>query len=207
MIREIEQCDRAIVEHFKGLKLEDEDGNLREVPVVFVSPQKEFSDKDDYFEIVKDMLPCYVVFRNGIYPDVYGWRYDNSTYYEDVVYDEKTGQPISGYEVKATEPYNIYYGLRAYYKYHEDGAKMNFFITVKSKRGAYVIIDEEGYDFDFLSYKNPEGTYRTFGEVKEKELKYYTDQYLYKLGADLILDDSKVPIVFNKEVNFNLNTK
>lgn len=207
MIRTIEQCDEAVVKHFSGLKLEDGDGNLREVPVVFVSPQKEYSVDSDgsEFEIIKDMLPCFVVFRNGIYPDVYGWRYDNSVYYEDVVYDPKTGKPISGNEVKATEPYNIYYGVRAYYSYHADGAEMNFFLTRKSKRGSYVIIDKEGYDLDFLSYKNPEGTYRTFGEVKEKELKCYTDQYLYKLGADFILDDEKKPVKFNKENKFNLN--
>lgn len=207
MIKTVEQCDEAVVKHFKGLKIEDEEGNDREVPVVFISPQKQYSEDipDEYYEAVKDRLPCLVVFRDGIYPDVLGWRYDNSTYYEDVIYDEKTGKPISGVEVKATEPYNIYYGVRAYYKYQSDGAKMNFFLTRKSKRGAYVIIDEEGYDFDFISYRNPEITYKTFGRMKEKNVRYHIDQYLYKLGADFVLDDSKTPVKFNKETKFKFN--
>ena len=151
------------------------------------------------------MLPCIVVFRNGVYPDVYGWRYDSSTYIIDVEYNEQ-GLPIRGKEVKSTEPYNIYYGIRIYYEYLEDGADMNFFVTKRTRRGSYVVIDGEGFDLEFLSYKNPEGTYRTFGEVQEKEIKTYQDQYLFKLKADLVLDDTETPVPLNRQTKFNLNT-
>ena len=201
MITSLSSCDEALVDNFRGLKLTNEDGELREVPVVFISPQKEFEPKD-----IQDKLPCIVVFRNGVYPDIYGWRFDNSTYIVDVEYD-KDGRPLRGKEVKATEPYNIYYGIRMFYEYLEDGADLNFFITKKTRRGSYVVIDGEGYDMEFLSYKNPEGTYRTFGEVKEKEIKSYSDQYLIKLKADMILDDSEKEVIFNQQTKFNLDIK
>lgn len=201
MIKSLQQCDEAIINKFTGLKLLDVKGRKREVPVVFISPQKEFNPKD-----IQEKLPCIVIFRNGVYPDIYGWRYDNSTYVIDVQYDEK-GNPIKGKEVKATEPYNIYYGIRIFYQFVEDGADLNFFITQKTRRGSYVVIDEQGYDLEFLSYKNPEGTYRTFGEVKEKEIKSYSDQYLLKLLADLVLDDEEKEVALNQQTKFNFNVK
>lgn len=200
MIKSLQVCDEAIVNNFKGLKLLDGSGKEREVPVVFISPQKEFKLQE-----INSMLPCIVVFRNGVYPDVYGWRYDSSTYIIDVEYNEQ-GLPIRGKEVKSTEPYNIYYGIRIYYEYLEDGADMNFFVTKRTRRGSYVMIDGEGFDLEFLSYKNPEGTYRTFGEVQEKEIKTYQDQYLFKLKADLVLDDTETPVPLNRQTKFNLNT-
>lgn len=200
MIKSLQVCDEAIVNNFKGLKLLDGSGKEREVPVVFISPQKEFKLQE-----INSMLPCIVVFRNGVYPDVYGWRYDSSTYIIDVEYNEQ-GLPIRGKEVKSTEPYNIYYGIRIYYEYLEDGADMNFFVTKRTRRGSYVVIDGEGFDLEFLSYKNPEGTYRTFGEVQEKEIKTYQDQYLFKLKADLVLDDTETPVPLNRQTKFNLNT-
>ena len=199
MIKSLQVCDEAIVNNFKGLKLLDGSGKEREVPVVFISPQKEFKLQE-----INSMLPCIVVFRNGVYPDVYGWRYDSSTYIIDVEYNEQ-GLPIRGKEVKSTEPYNIYYGIRIYYEYLEDGADMNFFVTKRTRRGSYVVIDGEGFDLEFLSYKNPEGTYRTFGEVQEKEIKTYQDQYLFKLKADLVLEDTETPVPLNRQTKFNLN--
>lgn len=199
MIQNIKDCDKAIINMFRGLYVLDENKKKKEVPVEFISPQKEYGLPDP-----ESPLPCIVVFRNGIYPDVYGWKYDNSTYLVDVEYD-KQGKPYKANEVRGTEPYNIYYGVRLFYKYKEDGADLNFFITKLLKRDSYVNINGEGYDLEFLSYRNPEGTYRTFGQSSEKNIKQFVDQYLFKLCADILLDDSKKEVKLSKGVGFNIN--
>lgn len=194
---EFKDFDRAFIQKLKGLKLEDEEGELREVPVSFINPQ------DVYPSPNKKSLPCIVVFRNGAYPDFYGWRYDNSTYYTDITYDEK-GNPLKGKAVKATEPYNIYYGIRVYYKLQGDGASLNFYVNKKLHRGAYLTIGKESYDIDFLSYKNPEGTYRTFGQKDLKEPEVWVDQYLFKVEADLVMDDTTEEAKFSQKLESRL---
>ncbi len=168
MITDFSQCDEALINKLKGLIIEGE-----EVPVLYISPEKEF---------VISKYPSIVIYRSGVYPDNYRWTndkfYDNITYIVD-------GIPISIDEREAPIPYNLYYGIRIYYKYQEDGARLSTYINSVLKRGAFVEIGGDYYDIVFVSYRNPNATYKEFGEQKEKEDREFVEQYLYKLEIEL----------------------
>lgn len=172
-ITDITQCDTALIEKLSGLKVDDGQGNMIDVPVVYIDPEVEF---------VASVLPTIAVYRAGIYPDPYRWT--NDKFYDNPVYDEN-GELVSVNEREAPDPYTIYYGIRIFYEYQIDGALVNKHLLTKLRRGAYLSIGGDLYDVLFVSYKNPEATYRTFGELKENEQREFYEQFLYKVQIEL----------------------
>jgi len=168
MITDFSQCDEALINKLKGLIIEGE-----EVPVLYINPEKEF---------VISKLPSIAVYRSGVYPDNFRWT--NDRFYDNLTFNED-GKPISVDEREAPIPYNLYYGIRVYYKYQEDGAKLSTYINSVLKRGAFLEVGGDQYDIVFVSYKNPNATYKDFGEQKEKEDREFVEQYLYRLEIEL----------------------
>lgn len=168
MITDFSQCDEALINKLKGLIIEGE-----EVPVLYINPEKEF---------VIFKHPSIVIYRSGVYPDNYRWT--NDRFYDNLAFNED-GTPLSVDEREAPIPYNLYYGIRIYYKYQEDGAKLSTYINSVLKRGAYVEIGGDLYDIVFVSYRNPNATYKNFGEQKEKEDREFVEQYIYRLEIEL----------------------
>lgn len=168
MITDFSQCDEALINKLKGLIIEGE-----EVPVLYINPEKEF---------VISKHPSIVIYRSGVYPDNYRWT--NDRFYDNYVYTGD-GTPTTVDEREAPIPYNLYYGIRIYYKYQEDGAKLSTYINSVLKRGAYVEIGGDHYDIVFVSYRNPNATYKEFGEQKENEDREFVEQYLYRLEIEL----------------------
>jgi len=168
MITDFSQCDEALINKLKGLIIEGE-----EVPVLYISPEKEF---------VISKYPSIVIYRSGVYPDNYRWT--NDKFYDNLTFSED-GTPLSVDEREAPIPYNLYYGIRIYYKYQEDGARLSTYINSVLKRGAFVEIGGDKYDIVFVSYKNPNATYKDFGEQREKDDREFVEQYLYRLEMEL----------------------
>ncbi len=168
MITDFSQCDEALINKLKGLIIEGE-----EVPVLYINPEKEF---------VISKYPSIVIYRSGVYPDNYRWT--NDKFYDNLTFSED-GTPLSVDEREAPIPYNLYYGIRIYYKYQEDGARLSTYINSVLKRGAFVEIGGDKYDIVFVSYKNPNATYKDFGEQREKDDREFVEQYLYRLEMEL----------------------
>lgn len=168
MIDELRQVDLAFRERLKGLKIDDE-----EVSVFYITPEGEFAI---------EKYPAIVVFRSGAYPA-------NDRWYNDVIrYDWQyfdNGNPKSVMEKPNPTPYNVYYSIRLYYKFQEDGAKLNTHVANVFRRGTYIVIGQDKYDVELVSYKNPNATYREFGEVKQNEVRTFVDQYLLKVEINL----------------------
>ena len=168
MITDFSQCDEALINKLKGLIIEGE-----EVPVLYINPEKEF---------VTSKHPSIAVYRSGVYPDNYRWT--NDRFYDNLTFSGY-GTPLSVDEREAPIPYNLYYGIRIYYKYQEDGAKLSTYINSVLKRGAFVEIGGDKYDIVFVSYKIPNATYKDFGEQREKDDREFVEQYLYRLEMEL----------------------
>lgn len=188
MLKDISQCDKALIEKLKGLIIDGE-----EVPVLYINPEEEF---------VNSKLPSIVVYRAGIYPDNFRWIndkfYDNLRELENGVYvvDER----------EAPIPYNIYYGIRLYYQYQMDGVKLNTYINTVLNRNAYVTIEGNKYDLVFVSYKNPEVTYRDFGTLEKKEPREFVEQYLFRMEIELDINP-RITKKLSEEIIINTSTK
>lgn len=189
MITDFSQCDEALINKLKGLIIEGE-----EVPVLYINPEKEF---------VISKHPSIVIYRAGVYPDNYRWT--NDKFYDNLTFSED-GTPLSVDEREAPIPYNLYYGIRIYYKYQEDGARLNTHINSVLKRGAYVEIGGDYYDIVFVSYRNPNATYKEFGEQKEKEDREFVEQYLYRLEIELDISQ-RTTKKLSKELIINTDIK
>ena len=189
MITDLSQCDEALINKLKGLIIEGE-----EVPVLYISPEKEF---------VISKYPSIVIYRSGVYPDNYRWT--NDKFYDNLTFSED-GTPLSVDEREAPIPYNLYYGIRIYYKYQEDGARLSTYINSVLKRGAFVEIGGDKYDIVFVSYKNPNATYKDFGEQKEKEDREFVEQYLYRLEIELDIAQ-RTTKKLSKELIMNIDIK
>ena len=190
MITDFSQCDEALINKLKGLIIEGE-----EVPVLYINPEKEF---------VISKHPSIVIYRAGVYPDNYRWT--NDKFYDNLAFNED-GTPLSVDEREAPIPYNLYYGIRIYYKYQEDGAKLSTYINSVLKIGAYVEIGGDYYDIVFVSYRNPNATYKEFGEQKEKEDREFVEQYLYRLEIELDIAQRTTKKLSTSELIINTNTK
>lgn len=196
MITDFRQVDKAILEKLKGLQVIDEYGKLIDVDVIYINPEVEFK---------VSKYPAFIVYRQGIFPDNYRWT--NDKFYDNPVYDE-TGALIHVDEREAPDPYNVYYGIRLYYEYQKDGVKLNQHIMSKLRRGAFLDIEGSQYDVFFVSYRNPEATYRTYGELQKKEQREFYEQYLYKVEIEL--DNATrdtVPITQGLISNINTQNK
>lgn len=189
MVTDVSQCDSAMIAKLKGLEI---DG--KEVPVIYIDPEKEF---------VTSSYPTIAIYRIGMYPDDYRWTndlfYDNLKYSIDGVLDTID-------EREAPAPYNLYYGIRIFYEYMQDGATLNTFLSYRLKRGAYIEIGGDYYDINFVSYRNPESTYKDFGEQKEKERREFIEQYMYRLDIELDLA-SRTTKKVSKELIINSGVK
>ena len=188
MITDFSQCDEALINKLKGLIIEGE-----EVPVLYINPEKEF---------VTSKHPSIAVYRSGVYPDNYRWT--NDRFYDNLAFNED-GTPLVD-EREAPVPYNLYYGIRIYYKYQEDGAKLSTYINSVLKRGAYIEIGGDKYDILFVSYKNPNATYKNFGEQREKEDREFVEQYLYRLEIELDISQ-RTTKKLSEELIINTDTK
>lgn len=168
MITDLRQVDQAFKDKLEGLKIGD-----KVVPVIYINPEGEFKLEE---------YPAIVVFRSGAYPDDERW-------YNDVIrYDYEywaNGAPKSSKEKPNPLPYNIYYSVRLYYDYQGDGVQLNTHMMRTLHRGSYLPIGDDKYDVLFVSYKNPNATYREFGVVKENKDREFIDQYLYKVEINL----------------------
>ena len=189
MITDFSQCDEALINKLKGLIIEGE-----EVPVLYINPET---------ESVTSKHPSIAVYRSGVYPDNYRWT--NDIFYDNLTYNEG-GLPTTVDEREAPVPYNLYYGIRIYYKYQEDGAKLSTYINSVLKRGAYIEIGGDKYDILFVSYKNPNATYKNFGEQREKEDREFVEQYLYRLEIELDISQ-RTTKKLSEELIINTDTK
>lgn len=177
MITQLSQVDRAVQNALAGLII---DGV--EVPSLYINPE-------DVSEFKADNYPSIVFYRSGAYPDVY--REITDKIYAPIF--DQDGFVTSVNEKSNPTPLNVYYGIRLYYKFNEDGAYMNTFILQKFPRVSAINIDGELYDIVFVSYKNPNATYREFGVIKKNEPREFTDQYLYRV--EINLEGLETPVV------------
>jgi|SRR3712207_3521581 len=173
MINDLRQVDKAFKDKLEGLKIED-----KEVPVLYINPEGELKVEE---------YPAIVIFRSGAYPDNNRW-YNDTIKYDWEYYSN--GAPKSVKEKPNPLPYNIYYSVRLYYQYQSDGVVMNTHMMRVLDRVAYLPIEGDKYDVQFVSYKNPNATYREFGTVKENKEREFIDQYLYKVEINLETGES-----------------
>ena len=192
MITDFRQVDEAILKKLKGLQVMDEYGKLTDVDVIYINPEVEFK---------VSKYPAFIIYRQGVYPDNYRWT--NDKFYDNPQFDE-SGELVRVDEREAPDPYNIYYGIRLYYEYQKDGVKLNQHIMSKLRRGAFLEIDGLQYDVFFVSYRNPEATYRTYGELERKERREFYEQYLYKVEIELD-NASRETVPVSKELVSNIN--
>ena len=179
----------ALINKLKGLVIEGE-----EVPVLYINPEKEF---------VTSKHPSIAVYRSGVYPDNFRWT--NDRFYDNITFNED-GIPTSIDEREAPIPYNLYYGIRVYYKYQEDGARLSTYINSVLKRGASIEVGGDQYDIVFVSYKNPNATYKEFGEQRENEDREFVEQYLYRLEIELDIAQ-RTTKKLSEELIINTDTK
>lgn len=188
-MQSIEQYDKAIMDKLRGLTI---DGI--EVPVLYISPDKEFRDSK---------LPCFTVNRSGVYPDMYRWQ--NEYYYDNEQYDEEDNL-ITVDVRERPHPYSFYYGIRVNYEFQEDGMLMTQHLQRTIRRGASIVIDGYSFDIEFVSYKNPSATYKDFGEIKSKERREFTEQYLFKIQGALDFIERETVQVVTDGVETTLHT-
>lgn len=193
MLKNFSQLDEALIKKLSGLKVEDEMGQLRDVPVLYINPEKEFQISE---------YPTIVIYRQGIYPDPVRWT--NDKFYDNPVYDEN-GDLIRIDERDAPDPLNVYYGIRLFYKYQMDGVMLNQHLMSKLRRGAYLEVEGYQYDVIFVSYRNPEATYRTFGDLDENKPREFYEQYLFKVEVELDnAERETVPVSKQIDVSTNI---
>lgn len=181
------EVDEALINKLSGFKLGD-----YEVPVLFVNPTPEFQ-----FEV----FPSIVIFRNGVYPDIYSWRWGYGYMYE-LDLENKAGT-----KREFPLPYLVYYSLRVYYQYQEDGAILNTYLNTKLHRGSYITINDENYDIFFVSYSNPNAGYKNYGEFEKDGRQLLFDQYLFKVSIDLDTLASESEVTLPDKIVFNSNIK
>lgn len=187
MLKDITLVDAEMLNKLKGLLIDDV-----EVPVLYLNPEPEFQP---------EVKPAIIVFRIGIYPD--NTRWTNDKFFDNPVLDD--GGTLKTVDMReAPIPYLMYYGIRLYYDYNEDGAILNNFLLSKLPRGAYLSIDGDKYDTEFVSYRNPSATYREFGVVKGNQPREFVDQYLYKVRIELDSAQRKSVLVNTKGVEFRI---
>ena len=172
MIDRLSQVDEAIINKLKGLKVLDSSGEPTEVPVMYIVPEK---------ELVVDKKPSIAIYRAGVYPDNNRWT--NDLFYDN--FQHSNGNLVQVDERDAPDPYNVYYGIRLFYEYQEDGVELNNHIMKVLRRGAYLNIGDHKYDIFFVSYKNPDVTYRDFGEIKGNDDRLFVEQYLFRVETEL----------------------
>jgi hypothetical protein len=192
MIDRLSQCDEALLNKLKGLMLPNELGVITEVPVLYIDPEK---------ELQLETKPAIVIYRAGVYPDNNRWT--NDLFYDNLQYAEN-GDLVQVDERDAPDPYNVYYGIRLFYEYQEDGVELNNHIMKILRRGAYLNIGEYKYDMFFVSYRNPDVTYRDFGEIKENEQRTFVEQYLYRVETEL---DNATRITKRTSLELVVNTE
>lgn len=194
MITSLKDCDKGFMDRVKGCMIEDEDGNLVQVPVLYMNPDEE--------ETIED-YPAFVVMRMGAYPDTSRWT--NNISYTDPTYNNQ-GELVDVAKHEAPQPFAIYYSVRMYYQYPQDGAVMSLYIMQRFHRGAYLEIDKVPYDLSYVSYRNPQTSYKEFGETKDKEINQYLEQYQFRLDVDLA-PVTKGRVKISRETDFNIDTK
>lgn len=180
------EIDVALVGKLRGLVIDGKD-----VPVVYINPEKEFTPPS---------LPMIAIYRNGVHPDTSRWT--NDTFYSDYVLDGN-GTPISVNQREAPSPYNVYYGVRIFYEFQEDGAYLNTHISSVTRRGAFVVIDGDSYDIFFVSYKNPYATLKEFGELRENKPREFVEQYLIRIETELDFGTKENTLISNAPVVFS----
>lgn len=190
----MKDCDKAFMDRVRGCYVDDEDGNIVKVPVLYISPDE---------ELKLERLPAFVVMRTGAYPDVSRWT--NNVYYSDPSYNGN-GEVVDVVKQDSPEPYALYYTIRLYYEYPQDGANMSLHILNRFKRGAYLEIDKVPYDLSYVSYRNPQTSYKEFGEFKDKELKQFVEQYQYRLDIDLA-PTTRGRVKVSRQTEFNIYKK
>lgn len=194
MITSLKDCDKAFMARVKGCYVENEHGLSEEVPVMYISPDE---------ELKLERLPAFVVMRVGAYPDNSRWT--NNIYYSDPSYSSN-GEIVDVVKYDAPEPFALYYSIRLYYEYPQDGAEMSLHILRRFRRGAYLEIDNQPYDLIYVDYRNPQTSYKEFGEFKDKELKQFVEQYQYRLNIDLA-PTTKGRVKISRETEINVFSK
>ena len=194
VITSLKDCDKAFMDRVRGCKVENENGELVDVPVIYINPDE---------ELLVETYPCFVVMRVGAYPDVSRWN--NGVYYSDPSYNSN-GEVVDVVKQDAPQPYALYYAVKLFYQYPQDGADMTFHILNRFKRGAYLEIDNEPYDLSYVSYRNQQSNYKDFGEIKDKDIKQFVEQYQYRLDID-IAPRSIGRVKISRETNFNIYKK
>lgn len=189
-MQSIAQYDIALMDKLRGLIIDGE-----EVPVLYISPEKEERDSK---------LPCITIHRAGVYPDQYRWQ--NEVVYDNQTYDEE-GNLVTVDIRERPHPYSLYYGVRINYEFQEDGMYMTQHIHNKLRRGSSVVIDGYSFDIEFVSYKNPSATYKDFGELKAKEKREFTEQYLYKIQGALDFSVRETKHVVTETIGTNITPK
>jgi len=201
MITDFRQVDEAMKSKLEGCKL-IRNGIEFTVPVVYIDPEKEFRkvipgedlsnceldennqvifNQGDYYAYTQ---PTIAFYRAGIFPD--NERWDNNTLYDNPEYDN-TNSLIGMTGRRAPDPYLIYYGIIFYYDFQQEGVLINRHIINSLRRGAFLTIEGDSYDVFFLSYRNPNTTYKDFGDMQEKEVRLFSEQYLFKVEGELDL--------------------
>lgn len=186
MITSVEQVDTALAGKLVGLVIDDVT-----IPVLFINPEGEFQ---------AETYPSIVIYRSGIYPDNNRWT--NDKFYDDIV--ELVSGEITAAVRDAPVPYLVYYGVRLYYDYQQDGVALNNHLLKILKRGQFLTVLGDNYDIEFVSYKNPSATYREFGIVKGNEKVEFIDQYLFRIPIDI--DDSTRSIITINTQGVQINT-
>jgi hypothetical protein len=173
MITKIETVDTAFYNKLVGMATTDDEGNAQSIPVVYIDPEPEFK---------AEAYPSIVFYRMGIYPNTE--KYINDVFYDNYTFDS-SGNPLTVQKRNAPEPFIVYYGVRLYYQYQRDGLIMTDGLLARFRRGSYLDIDGDKYDASMVSYRNPNSSYRQFGEIKKDEPREFIDQYLYRVDIEL----------------------
>lgn len=187
-VKSLVEVDEAFYNKLIGCNI---DG--KEVPVVFISPTSEIQHEE---------IPSIVIYRNGVYPDMYSYRWDFSPIYTNIDINN-----LVATRKDSPMPYLVYYVIRVYYEYQEDGAKLNYFVTNKLRRGSYLTINGFDYDIEFVSYSNPGAGYKNFGEFDPQDKKLFYDQYLFKVSVDLDLSEQEEQVKLTSNIIFNPTIK
>lgn len=190
MITELRQCESALLSYLSGFIIDEE-----EVNATIIAPEG---------EVEIEHYPAIVIYRTGAYPDYS--RHTNEPFYSDAQYNDE-GILLSVNKREAPTPYNLYYGIRVYYEFQQDGIRIIDFILKKFKRGAQIPIEGIKYNTSIVSYKNPNATYRQFGEQKKNEKRRFVEQYLIKLEIEFDFG-TKEEIKVNREgLTINIKSK
>ncbi|MBO8161152.1 MAG: hypothetical protein H0Z24_05900 [Thermosipho sp. (in: Bacteria)] len=173
----LDDYDLAIQQKLKGLIVKN-----KEVPVYYMNPEHEFKIKE---------VPCIVFYRVGLVRDLSRWSNDKVIY--DVITDTDNN-PIEAKYKAHPEPYNIFYVVRYYYRYHRDGIILFNHIMTTFPRASYLDILDMQYDIYFDSFSNPSSGYKDFG-IQDKK-REFVEQITYRLEALLDLSQQEGQVKF-----------